>query len=126
MTINTTPTMPTAVDQQADFFMEQFVDRISPIEHWVGHMHGGKPFAKISEQHKIATLTIAVHAAEFGTFDTTFKHRRVILQALRLATGRLTTTENPEPSAQFRAVYAGMVGKLARLLAATYVEYPEV
>lgn len=121
----TAPQMPTAVDLLADRFVAEHADRISPIEFYVADKYNARSFDSLSEQHKLATLTVVTHAVQHCQFKTTFQHRRAALQALRMATGRLTASERPEPTHEFRAVYANLIGKLASNVAATYVPDPE-
>lgn len=125
MTTTEAPKMPTGVDILADQFVVDHAGQMSPIEQYTLAQYG-KSFAKLPEQHKIATITVVTHAVQFCSFASTFQHRRAALQALRYATARLTTDENPMPRADFRAVYARFVGTLASAIAATYVEYPPI
>lgn len=123
MTINTTPTIPTQVDLQADFFITQMEERLAPVQHWTRAAYGDS-FDRISEQNKLATIHVVEHAVAYGGWKTDFTQRRAASEALRLATGRLMETGPNAPSADYKAVYARMIGKLASHIAATFVPDP--
>lgn len=126
MTTTAAPQMPTAVDLLADRFVEDFAPRIAPIQHYVAAKyptdHLSTSFAMLSEQEKIATITVVSHAVRFCEFRNVFEHRRAASEGIRLALGRLSTTD--EIRHDFRAVYASMIGHMSSALAATYVPDP--
>lgn len=115
-----TDTMPTAVDQLADKFAKDFAFRISPIQHYVAAQYPGVPggaFSQLTEQQRIATLTVVTHAVEHCQFVNVFDHRRAAFSALDLAR-RALTDERTEY--RFRVVYARLISTLALNVAATY------
>lgn len=123
-TLPSIPTMRTGIDLQADQFVQHYAERITPIQFWVVDQYRASSFAKATELQKLATLGVVMHAVELCEFKNVFQHRRAILEALRLATGRLTDTESTAPKHEYRSVYANLVGKLATLYAATHIPDP--
>lgn len=116
------PVMRTGIDLQADQFVTHYAERLTPIQFWVMDQYRVHSFAKATELQKLATLGVVIHAVELCEFQTTFQHRRAILEALRLATARLTDTGDTEPKPEHRDAYAKLVGKLAGIYAATHQE----
>lgn len=71
-----------AVDTQADIFAEKFAGRISPVAAYVGALYGD---SKLRLDQVARVLDVVTHAVEFGSFATTFVHKRAALSALDVA-----------------------------------------
>ena len=71
-----------AVDTQADIFVEKFAGRISPVAAYVGALYGD---SKLRLDQVARVLDVVTHAVEFGSFATTFVHKRATLSALDVA-----------------------------------------
>ncbi len=120
MTINTTPSIPTGIDQQADVFIAEYAERMVPIQFWIVDHYSASSFDRATELQKLAALGVVSHATRYGTFKTLFQHRRAILEALRLATSRLTNTESGQPTPEQRSAYAHLVATLSETYAGTF------
>lgn len=121
-TLPAIPAMRTGIDLQADQFVQHYAERITPIQFWVADQYRASSFAKATELQRLASLGVVLHAVELCEFATEFQHRRAILESLRLATGRLTETDNGGPKPEHRAAYATLVGKFAAAYATRYQE----
>lgn len=121
MTINTTPSIPTGIDQQADLFIKDYAPRMVPIQFWVVDHYRASSFDKATELQKLATLGVVTHAVEYGIFPSEFQRRRAILEAMRLAHSRLTDTESTGPKPAHRSAYATLLGKLAERYAGSFL-----
>lgn len=119
MAINTTPSIPTAVDELASMFCEKFAERIAPIQHYVGAMYGGS-FSLLSSEQRMSVLTVVHHAVQYGDFDGHAAYlRRAAAEGMRLAQTMLFGESTPDAH---RHIYAKFIGDMAKSIAETFPE----